>query len=610
MSPGVKEAVISWDANALHVERLSLVSLASPATITVGGSLGRNGPAGTIDLTFGEMPLQSLTAFVPGLAEYHGTVAGKITLSGVLSAPDIQGAVTVTKGRFRNFPFERLAVTGRNQGLDLQGDVRLDQSEGRWLTLRGTVPTNLFSRSGASRPVDLAVRSSPIDLSVVESFTSLVSSVSGVLEVDVTVKGFSEDPHLTGFVQVAGAAFTVAATGATYANGEMRLALAPDSVQVERFRLEDDKGDPLQLTGSAATHERRLGEFGIELSGSRFEVLQNELGDVDLNGVVTISGTPSAPVISGDLAVHRGDLAIDRLLRYLDRPYATVAQAPVDETNVAVAAVTRWWDRASLRLRLLATNNLTLSGNDLRFSTGAAAGLGNVNVTLGGDVTVRKRPGGQLRAVGVLTTERGRYAFQGRRFDIENGGTIRFTGNLQTPILSIVGQRTVASVQIRAALQGTPSAPELELSSTPGLEQSDILSLLIFNVPANELATGQREDLAIQAASLASGFIVSPAVATVGRALGLDYLELERGADPTSPNLRLSAGRELRPGIFVTYGHEFGATEYNEVRIDYSLARFLRLRGTVTDAPVGRSRELLFRRLERAGIDLIFFFSY
>ena len=121
---------------------------------------------------------------------------------------------------------------------------------------------------------------------------------------------------------------------------------------------------------------------------------------------------------------------------------------------------------------------------------------------------------------------------------------------------------------------------------------------------------GQREEVALQAASLASGFVVSPAVGAVGRALGLDYLDLERGSDPTSPNLRLSAWREVWPGVYVTYGREFGATEYNEFMLEYSLAKFLRLKANVSDADGDRSRATLFRRVERAGIDLIFFFNY
>lgn len=609
VAPGPPDAVVAWDAEAIHVRGLVLTAAATPnSRISIDGTLGRTTPLGAITVRAGEMSVQTLTALVPALRDYHGTVSGTVTVSGVLTSPDFGAKISVVGGRFRNFAFDRLFVSGRTGGGDIEGELRLDQAAGHWLEAKGTVPLNLFSGTGPERPVNLTVRSSPIDLGVIEGFTSAVAAVSGVLEVDVVAKGVSSDPHFEGFVQLTGAAFSVAATGASYKNGEVRIALAPDAIEIECFRLEDDKGDPLELTGTASTHELKLGEFGIELSANRFEILQNELGDVDLNGVVTISGSPAAPVISGDLAIHRGALAADRLLEYFDRPYATAPQVVSDD--VATAVATRWWDRTSLRLRVLATNNLTFRGDELRFRAGSAAGLGNVNVTFGGDVTLRKRPGAGVSLTGLLTTERGSYAFQGRRFDIERGGTIRFTGEPVAPSISLAAERAVSGVNVRVGIRGTTTAPELQLSSRPGLEQSDILSLLLFGAPANELGAGQRQEVAFQAATLASGFVVSPAVTAVGRALGLDYLELERGSDPTAANLRLRAGREVWPGLYVTYGREFGAADYNEFMIEYSLARFLRLRAKISDADRVRSREALFRRVERAGIDLIFFFSY
>ena len=604
------DAVVSWDAAAIHVRNVVLVSPSAKNRVTIQGSLGRNEPAGTITIDAVEMPVESLGAFVPQMAGYRGTLKGRINVAGTLTAPTITANLSVVKGSFRDFSFDSLTVDGRLDQGDFDGKVRLDQAAGRWLTINGRIPSNVFSAVGPSRPLDLSIKSSPIDLSVVEGFTDAVSDVSGVLEIDVRATGVSTDPHVDGFVRVTGAAFTVPLTGASYRNGDVRITLVPDSVLVDSFRIEDDKGDPLELSGGATTHELRLGTFSAELSATRFEVLQNAMGDVDLNGVLTISGTPAAPVISGDLAIHRGDLAADRLLEYFDRPYATTALAPSATVDAATAAVQRWWDRASLRLRLLATNNLAFRGDALRFRAGSAAGLGNVNVTFGGDVTLRKQPAESTTLVGVLTTDRGSYAFQGRRFTIEKGGTIRFMGDASAPLISIAAERTVSGVQIRAAVRGTTTAPELQLSSRPGLEESDILSLLLFGVPTNELAAGQREEVAFQAASLASGFVVSPAITAIGRALGLDYLDLERGNDPSSPNLRLSAGREVWPGVFLTYGREFGTLEYNEFMIEYSLSRFLKLRGTLTDADGARSRASLFRRIERGGMDLIFSFSY
>jgi hypothetical protein len=72
----------------------------------------------------------------------------------------------------------------------------------------------------------------------------------------------------------------------------------------------------------------------------------------------------------------------------------------------------------------------------------------------------------------------------------------------------------------------------------------------------------------------------------------------------------VSAGREIFRGLFLTYGREFGPVEYNEFLVEYELSRYLHVHANVSDARGIRSRTSLFRRVESAGIDLIFFFSY
>ena len=48
----------------------------------------------------------------------------------------------------------------------------------------------------------------------------------------------------------------------------------------------------------------------------------------------------------------------------------------------------------------------------------------------------------------------------------------------------------------------------------------------------------------------------------------------------------------------------------SEFLIEYQLADFLRLRGSAAPEAVGSANRVNQRRVERAGIDLIFVFSY
>ncbi len=616
--------VIAWTGSTVSAR--DLVFDAGPGTsgrISVSGELGRSSPAGTVSIKVTDVALEDLPPLVPVMAGYRGRLTGTAAISGTLSRPDIAADFKVTNGGVRAFAFESLAGNGTVSGDAISGEVRLDQRPGVWLTARGSVPMDLFSRSGSKRPVDLALRSSSIDLGVVEGLTSEIRNVVGTLQLDMTAKGPADEPRFEGFVDVTGASFDVAATGIRYRNGDMHLALSPDALRLERFRLEDSKGNPLEVTGTAGTHAFRIGDLGFELSATRFDVLHNTLGDVALNGVITVTGTLTAPIVAGDLAVHRATIDADELLLAVQRPYAVASAAtpptpsPAPPAGAVSAAlppfpgVAAMWDNMTVRLRLLTTNNLVVRGENMRLSREAAASVGDINVTFGGDLAVRKAPQERPDVSGVLQTVRGSYAYQGRRFTIERDGTLRFTGpNSWDPLIAITANRTVTGVQVRAVLRGQVSDPELELTSSPPLDVDDILSLLIFNQPVNELALAQRNELALQAATLASGFVVSPAVSAVGEALGLAFLELEPTGTLGTTSFRLSAGREIWKGLFVTYAREFSAEPYNEFLAEYELARYLRIRANASDVSGIRSRTQLYRRIERAGIDLIFFFSY
>ena len=183
----------------------------------------------------------------------------------------------------------------------------------------------------------------------------------------------------------------------------------------------------------------------------------------------------------------------------------------------------------------------------MRLSRESMADMGDINAVFGGDLSIRKEPHQDIDLSGTLQTVRGSYAYQGRRFTIERDGTLRFLGGTSLdPLLGIIATRTVNGVVVKVALRGQASTPELELTSSPALEESDILSLLLFNRPANELGVGQRNEVAVQAASLASGFVVSPAISAVGEKLGLDFLQLEpTGVGQFSQFSTLSWSRDL-----------------------------------------------------------------
>ena len=107
--------------------------------------------------------------------------------------------------------------------------------------------------------------------------------------------------------------------------------------------------------------------------------------------------------------------------------YTTVAGARGDPRR-ANAPKPSLFDALRMDVHLTVANGFVIRSNDLAVPN-APIGLGAVNLTLGGDLQVRKAAGRDVvRLVGTVNTVRGTYDFQGRRFTIMRDGTIRFVG--------------------------------------------------------------------------------------------------------------------------------------------------------------------------------------
>ena len=306
----------------------------------------------------------------------------------------------------------------------------------------------------AARPgeeLDIAVTSSTLSLGLIEAFVPQVTKVSGTLQADVRVTGSPRDPHLNGSVDIRNGAFTIAElTKSGYTGFDTRITLTPDRVRIQEFSLVDEHQHTLSVSGELATHQRQIGGVQIAIKSDQFEIVDNQLADIKLNTDLRITGELRQPRVEGTLGVHTGTIR--------SRPGARVdhdqcVRRGADEargggTRSGAAgrcsrssghdaaphrgsrgrcgdgAVRSWaryrpgragtcgrgqggagacpqrLRRAVPRCAALDADNVVIKGTDLNPSGASPVGLGDVNVTIGGDVRATKKPGDTVRLVG------------------------------------------------------------------------------------------------------------------------------------------------------------------------------------------------------------------
>jgi translocation and assembly module TamB len=447
-------------------------------------------------------------------------------------------------------------------------------------------------------------------------------------------------------VDIRNGAFGVPLGGTSYTGLDTRIDLQPDVVRIQQFQIRDEEGESLSVSGQLAVHERQVGSVDVNIASDNFEVIDNELGDVGVGSTLKISGELRRPRVEGEVRIEAGRIEVDEVLRLTYDPYkvearpsvvsaervvegsgsaeqatreslkkaeASTAPPPDQKTAEQSEQPSGAFDALALDVRLLIPDNLVLRGTNLRPAGPGGAAIGDMNITVGGDLRVLKKPGQPIDLVGEVTTVRGSYDFQGRRFELARGGTVRFAGGPEiNPLLDVTAARVIPNtgVEARIRVTGTAKQPELELSSTPPLEESDVLALIVFNRPVNELGTGERASLAATAGGIATGFLAAPLGESIGRALDLDLFEITTTTDSGELGAGITIGQQIGDRAFFKLRQQFGDRNLSEFLLEYQIADFLRVQASGAPETSGSANRIRERRVERAGVNLIFFFSY
>ena len=640
-----------------------------------------------------------------------GTLQLSATLGGTRSRPVADGQMELTQGRVRKIDIQRAGGRVNFDGTLAIVDFELVKDGVARLTARGVVPRTMFEGRSAEHVaatpadrLDVAIVSTPIDLALAEGLTSYVTKLGGQAQVDVRLTGSGRDPHVEGAVFLMDGTFVVPASGVTYANLDAVLTFEEERLIISEMGVETDNGDLLTVQGELGLSRQQARTVNLRMQGKDFRVLDNEMGVLDVNTDMTISGTLLSPVVEGQIAVSDARLQLDEILpRVAVNTYATQAEyqgipterltgeivprilddneqlpplvpgvntfkanseaaastaAPPTDRKAGGAATTPapsplgtpatgtqqpqgtgttpavatppaapagqtaaanqtkppektagTFADAALNIQVRIPDNLILRGDDIEFGR---MSIGDLNATLGGDFRIAKTAGQPVVLLGNVNTVRGTYSYQGRQFEIARDGQIIFRGNGEiNPSLDITAQRTIQGVEARVRIQGTARRPTLSLSSDPPLDEGDILALIIFNQPVNQLGRGQQNSLAERAGGIAAGFVVSPLAEALGSSLDLDQFEVQT----TDPNGRVNPavviGQQVTQDMFLRFRQQFGNQAVSQFLLEYRIADFLRLQGNVAEGDgLTTGNRSLTQRIERYGMDLVFYFSF
>ncbi len=549
--------------------------------VTLAGRAGGSGPA-DVTLEWREVALAPLCR-LRGLA-CAGRTTGTARLDSVAADPRGTLAVRADELVVEDSPPSALTVTGEYAGRSLALRGALTHADAGTLDVAGTVPVDLAwdgpRRDLGGVPVELTVRTDGVDLALVRLVApGQIRESEGRLVASLRLTGTWDDLRADGTLALRDGRLLLAATGVRYEQIELRAVARGDSIELERLTARAGDGT-LEGSGTLALVATRTTPFALRVQLRDFLALSLPAYEAASDGGLTVEGTLAHPVVRGDLT----------LTRLVVRPTVlTQTSGPSPEPDptievIGVAAAPAEPEPARPPLDVADALSLDVAIHVVR---DAWIRRTDADVELRGDLRLGKEAYRPLFVTGEIQLVRGWYAFQGRRFGIDEGRIV-FGGDVPPdPQLDIRAIHKAGDYEVTVAITGRASEPALALSSSPPLEQADILSVLVLGRPARDLGRDEKIDLQRQAMSLASGYVMPELRQSMMNTLGLDTFELgDQG---------LRAGRYVTRDVFVTLAQDFTGRAGQTMGVEYAVTRRLSLK--LSTSTQGNSAvDLLWRR--------------
>ena len=568
--------IVRSPKGVLQIQRFDLRS--GLQAVRLQGTLD---PEGAVQ---GEVQVQQLQlrptvqAFAPDLAVPDGRLDLALTLAGTRQRPQGQGRLSLTAIQWQKRQLGDIQATVGLSGMTLQTEVHW-QVEGRpLLQVRSTM------RLDAAHALDVQIQAPMVNLDMLGPLSPAVQQSAGLLTLDLHVTGTLQQPQVGGELLLRDGVLQLVATGERYKDIQVHLIFAGDRVTIERLQLVSRSG-PLQVTGWFEHANLALRQVDIAVAARNFTAMHTPAVEAAVSADITARGTLQAVTVAGSVTVPQARLRLEQIPgsgpKVVQPWELTIAgvygpgpKAP--STGKGPAAVPTSDDlslpfvRADIQVDI--PRNVWLQGP-------------STAIELSGTMRVTKDLRAPFILSGSIETVRGYASYYGKRFTVESG-RVTFTGTPEVnPILDVTVAQKVSDYLVSIHVTGRAQQPTIAFSSAPELPQADIISLLVLGKTTDRLTKSEHNSLGDTTKQLAGGVIAGELEKTLGKALGIDTIEVSPGERWGSGNFKV--GRYVTQDLFLSLGYEggqdSGTSGGTSVGLEYSLNRRLKVRGSSSD---------------------------
>lgn len=549
----------------------------SSGNARLAADLGLNGERLSGELTIDRLPLALAKLASPTL-RLDGVANARASLGGTLRSPRADATLRVSGLKAQQTTQAGLPgidatvdAQWRDRRLSMTSRIAMPKNAGT-LTANAAVPLVMdpdsYAVSLPPRGALEAAVNGTLDLSLANDIlASSGDRARGALQLDVRAGGTVEKPSLGGSVVLANGRYENRASGAVITNIQARLVGDGDVFTIQSFQGRTRNGGAISASGvirPAAPADRQL---DIALKADNARLVELDLATAEIGANLTLTGGFANARLAGPVDIRRAEIQIP------DRMPASVVDLKVTEvgrghgrgtTQISTSGGTRRIPQPeevppaaapfvlALDMTVNAPNQIFVRGRGL-------------DAELGGNLRV----GGTAAApelTGRFTILKGSLNLLARNFEFKRG-IFDFDGGLD-PRLDLLAEATANGITANVVVSGTARQPKIELTSSQGLPQDEVLAGVLFGKSVGDLSAAEAVQLAQSAAALAGfGGGGGGILDRVRRSIGVDRLDFTQGANGKGGAVQ--AGRYVSDRVYVGVEQGIGANQSRaKVEID------------------------------------------
>jgi translocation and assembly module TamB len=548
-------------ANGITVDHAQIE--AQQAVLTVAGRLS---PQLEVRATLSDVRPALVNLFQPDLLA-GGTLSGHAELTGRLAAPFGAVHVDALGIRFAGNAATALPSLDVKAAAQLQGDsAQLDAvasagADSR-VTVTGGVPLDLKGAYGlkVGGKLDVGLLGPLLEARGLHA--------AGQIDIDAAVTGPATAADIAGTVHLNKGSLRDYTRGLDLTQVKATLTGSNGALKVDSFTAKAESGT-IAMSGTVGLLEAKI-PVDLRITAKNAQPLTSALLTANLDADVHVQGTARERLdVSGTINVSRAKIGIPSSL-------------PPD---VAVLDVRRRGQKTApprvqplvigLQLAINAPRQVLVEGRGLDAELGGALKIGGTAAApeVGGDLELQR--GSLSIAGGTLAFQSGRVSFDGAD-----------PKNRLDPTLNFSAQASLTAPAVATAyldITGLATAPVFDFHSDPTLPQDEILSGLLFGVPASSLSAVQLAQIgaALAIMSGVGGDGSYNPIAYLQKTFGLDRLTVQSDTTttatgtPTSSGYSVAAGRYLSKRVYVQAKQS--TTGASQVQVDVDLNKHLKL---------------------------------